>query len=184
MPRRAKTKRRPVQHLLRGQIELVDTLIFFHQTPRNQPKIWRAPVRRVLSLIACLFFLAAAACSTASPDQIRATGDVTDQLTRTLGEIYTNVAVMPKTVNDPPSDTSTLIFQNNGDRAITLMLEGPRTYEVNIAHNADMRLNVKPGNYKGRLSGPSLPTKFESYTFVGGTTYAFPVNIRGQHDPK
>jgi hypothetical protein len=137
-----------------------------------------------LSLIACLFFLAAAACSTASPDQIKATGGEIDKITRTLGEIYTNVSAMPKTTYDPPSDTSTLIFQNNGDRVITLMLEGPRTYEVNIAHNADLRLNVKPGNYKGRLSAPSLSTKFETYTFVGGTTYSFPVNIRGQHDPR
>lgn len=141
-------------------------------------------MRRALSLIACLFFLAAGACSTASPDQITATGDAANKLTQTLGEIYTTVAVMPKTSNDPPADTSTLIFQNDGDRAITLVLEGPRTYEVNIAHNADMRLNVKPGNYSGRLSGPSLPTKFERYVFAGGTTYAFPVNIRGQHDPK
>jgi len=141
-------------------------------------------VRRALSLIACLFFLAAAACSTASPDQIKATGGEIDKITRTLGEIYTNVSVMPKTTYDPPSDTSTLIFQNNGDRVISLTLEGPRTYEVNIAHNADMRLNVKPGNYKGRLSGPSLPTKFESYTFAGGLTYSFPVNIRAQHEPR
>ena len=143
-------------------------------------------MRRALSLIACLFLLATAACSTATPDQITATGTEIDKITRTVGEIYTSVAVMPSTTSapPPPSDTSTLIFQNNGDRVISLTLEGPRTYEVNIAHNADMRLNVKPGSYKGRLSGPSLPTKFENYTFAGGTTYAFPVNIRAQHEPR
>jgi hypothetical protein len=137
----------------------------------------------------CLVLFAAllplAGCS--SDPQVRSAETVAGAMvaSQLIGEIATFIRPLPAEPNNPIDNThSKVIFTNATNRAVRINLEGPRTYEVNVGHGGEINLIVVPGNYTSRISGPSLKTTLNSYTFQGGQAYEYHVAIEGRHEPR
>ena len=144
-------------------------------------------MRHALAVTLCLSLLGATAVITGCSNNPNTNAAAVVAGGVVAAAVIDNIATWIRPVADaPPVDKShsKVQFTNETDRAVSINLDGPRTYEVSVGHSGDIDLTVVPGKYTSRITGPSLRTTFKDYTFEGGTTYEYHVKIEGRHKPR
>jgi hypothetical protein len=91
-----------------------------------------------------------------------------------VGEILSMIQVVTVPKGEPQQvdrNHSRIVFLNETNRALSITLEGPRTYDVSVGNNGEVSLIVEPGYYTARASAPATKTILTSYTFKPGESY-------------
>jgi hypothetical protein len=143
-------------------------------------------------LFAAVFFLLAG-CESGKidpnlPGTINASANAVNASTKMIDEISTVVRPRPvgdsRTVVNPVDEShSKVIFTNETDRVLSITLEGPRSYELNVGYGGDVEVVVVPGRYTSRFTAPSTKTGSDTYTFKGGVVYEYRFFKPG-HEPR
>ena len=143
-------------------------------------------------LVPAVFFLLAG-CESGKidpnlPGTINASANAVNASTRMIDEISSIVRPRPvgdsRTVVNPVDQShSKVIFTNDTDRVLSITLEGPRSYELNVGYGGDVEVVVVPGRYTSRFTAPSTKTGSDTYTFKGGVVYEYRFFKPG-HEPR
>jgi hypothetical protein len=143
-------------------------------------------------LVPAVFFLLAG-CESGRidpnlPGTINASASAVNASTKMIDEISSIVRPKPvgdsRTVVNPVDQShSKVIFTNDTDRVLSITLEGPRSYELNVGYGGDVEVVVVPGRYTSRFTAPSTKTGSDTYTFKGGVVYEYRFFKPG-HEPR
>lgn len=146
----------------------------------------------LLSFVFLGFFLLAG-CDSGKIDPnlaptVNASANAMNASTKMMDEISS--MVRPKPASDPrvvsnPIDQShcRVVFTNETDRVLSITLEGPRSYELNVGYGGDVDVVVVPGKYTSRFTAPSTKTGSDTYSFKGGVTYEY-IFFKPGHEPR